>query len=351
MLRAGLRILDRGTDGVQVGADPRWATVLPEVSPDAATTLRAMVRQDGPASARRTRATPRDAPADLRAALASLARSGLLVPEGATVDVPSGRTDDRAAIDHVTQGRGGLTALERRAAATVAVIGLGRLGMVLAGTLAAAGVGTLLLDDGRRVRPADVGVGGLREHHVGRARARAAAEVLVESSRSTRIGTERDVPDVVALVFDEVADPIATARLVAEGVPHLAVVVREGDVVVGPFVVPGLTPCLHCLDLHRADHDARWPELAAQLRAAARDVPAAQESCVAGVAGALAAAHVLAGLDGHVPPTRGETVEMSLPDALPRVRSWTPHPGCGCGAGHPSPAASRSPAASARAEV
>ena len=33
-----------------------------------------------------------------------------------------------------------------------------------------------------------------------------------------------------------------------------------------PLVIPGVTSCLRCADLHRSDRDAAWPAVAAQLR-------------------------------------------------------------------------------------
>jgi nicotinamidase-related amidase len=42
--------------------------------------------------------------------------------------------------------------------------------------------------------------------------------------------------------------------------------VRDGTGLVGPLVIPGVTSCLRCADLHRSDRDAAWPALAAQLR-------------------------------------------------------------------------------------
>ena len=50
------------------------------------------------------------------------------------------------------------------------------------------------------------------------------------------------------------------------GVPHLPVRVRDGAGLVGPLVIPGVTSCLACADLHRTDRDAAWPAVAAQLR-------------------------------------------------------------------------------------
>ena len=39
-----------------------------------------------------------------------------------------------------------------------------------------------------------------------------------------------------------------------------------GQGLVGPLVVPGVTSCLTCADLHRADRDSAWPAVAMQLR-------------------------------------------------------------------------------------
>ena len=45
--------------------------------------------------------------------------------------------------------------------------------------------------------------------------------------------------------------------------------------VVGPFVVPGTTACLRCVDAHRTDADPAWPLLVAAVRRAARPRPRA----------------------------------------------------------------------------
>ncbi|OIQ81337.1 hypothetical protein GALL_369000 [mine drainage metagenome] len=67
----------------------------------------------------------------------------------------------------------------------------------------------------------------------------------------------------------------------------------------------------------------------AQLAAVARP-HGPEESSLAAVAGSLAAAQALAHLDGRVPTVRGAGLEVSLPEAVPRVRSWSVHPDCGC---------------------
>jgi len=49
-----------------------------------------------------------------------------------------------------------------------------------------------------------------------------------------------------------------------EHIPHVHVGIRHTKAVVGPFVVPGLSPglssCVRCDYLHRRDRDPAWPE-------------------------------------------------------------------------------------------
>jgi bacteriocin biosynthesis cyclodehydratase domain-containing protein len=116
--------------------------------------------------------------------------------------------------------------------------------------------------------------------------------------------------------------------------PHLPVVVRETTAVIGPFVLPGRTPCLRCVELTRGDRDPAWPVLAAQLIGERTGV----EPCdvgLASAAGSIVALHVLAWLDRGIdppPPTIGGTLELSLADLRLRRRTVAAHPGCGCGA-------------------
>ena len=101
--------------------------------------------------------------------------------------------------------------------------------------------------------------------------------------------------------------------------------------VVGPLVLPGLTSCLRCADLHRRDADPRWPRLAAQLTAAEPPPSGATVTCL--LTAVTAAVQALAYLDGSgAPATLDATLELRPPDLLPRVRRWSAHPTCGCGA-------------------
>jgi bacteriocin biosynthesis cyclodehydratase domain-containing protein len=127
-----------------------------------------------------------------------------------------------------------------------------------------------------------------------------------------------------------------TDPLMREAIPHLVVRLREGEAVVGPFVLPGLTPCLRCLDSHLADEDPSWPLLVQQYALATRSdradgVPEPVDAPLAAAAVAWAARELAAYAEGRAPATLGRTVTLAARGAEPETRPWWPHPRCGCG--------------------
>ena len=328
-LRAGLHVMRRDRGEVQVGADPRWAVRLTDLTPAEVDLLLAL------------RAGADVALPDQGRHLSTLLTGARLVADDDRPVVPGPAGADAAVWSLLLAGGGGSARVRQRASSCVGVVGLGPTGLGTALALAAAGVGTLLLDDERPVRSVDVGVGGYRWSHVGTPREAAAARVLRDIAPHVRLGPGQDddgrsggaTPDVLVVVESGAADPERGQLLVGLGVPHLSVVIREGDAVVGPLVVPGAGPCLRCLDLHRADVDPAWPAVLGELVGPA---PADEVGVVAAVCAGLAAAAVLGVVDGDR-PTAGRTYEVGLPDAVPRARDWPVHPLCGC-TGLPGPA-------------
>lgn len=327
-LRQGLRVLRRATDEVQVGLDPRWAVRVAGLTPERAERL--------------LRAGDRPLDDTLPApALDALGAAGLLRPS--TSRARRVRPDLRPeALAHgLARADGdGVDPVRRRAAATVAVAGLGRAGTAVATTLALAGVGTLLLDDPRPTGPEDLVPAG-----DGPDRATALAAALRALAPRTRVRTGRalatllaDPPDVVVTAASDAPDPATALALLGADVPHLPVVTREADALVGPFVRPAPSggpplPCVRCLDLHRAAADPAWPTVLAQLVAPGPgDAAAEPPAALAAVVGGLAAAEVLAHLDGGAPRTAGAQYEVPVPSVAPRLRRWAAHPECGCAA-------------------
>ncbi|HVN10702.1 MAG TPA: hypothetical protein VMT69_01320, partial [Kineosporiaceae bacterium] len=229
----------------------------------------------------------------------------------------------------------------------------------LATVLAAAGVGRVRLVEQRPVRAADVGPGGAGVEDVGARAATAASRAAArlrpggedgsDDGRSpSPAGRSARPADLVVLVRAAVADSASAAALLAAGVPHLSVVVRERGLVVGPLVVPGRGACLRCLDLHRADRDPAWPRVLAQLTG--RASPTANEEAASAVlAASLAALQVLCHLDGRArAATVSATLEVGLPNGLASRRPWPPHPSCGCGRVAPTGHRERSGATAGR---
>jgi hypothetical protein len=86
-------------------------------------------------------------------------------------------------------------------------------------------------------------------------------EALADAGVET--GDDRTAP---ALLVRHGAVPARdAAALLADDRPHLPVSFDAGGSVVGPFVVPGRTPCLSCRDSHDRDRDAAWAAVHVQL--------------------------------------------------------------------------------------
>ncbi|HRA74847.1 MAG TPA: hypothetical protein PLE12_01265 [Propionicimonas sp.] len=131
--------------------------------------------------------------------------------------------------------------------------------------------------------------------------------------------------NVVATGTDE-PDRALTDALLRSDRDHLVVRLEPGRGVVGPFVRPGVTACVRCLDLTRSRQDAGWPRLLAQLCLTRHDPPPVLLAWTA----ATACAQVLAALESAVPDAQGRTVELAAPEHAIAARAWTPHPDCGC---------------------
>ncbi|QIK67397.1 TOMM precursor leader peptide-binding protein [Nocardioides sp. HDW12B] len=124
--------------------------------------------------------------------------------------------------------------------------------------------------------------------------------------------------------------------LLREAVPHLVVRLSEGAALVGPFVLPGLSPCLRCLDAHVSEDDPAWTLLVEQYSRAARrgdradGVPEPVDAVLAALAVAWAAREVATYAEGGTPETLGATVRLSPRTGATTTRRWEAHPHCGC---------------------
>jgi len=154
------------------------------------------------------------------------------------------------------------------------------------------------------------------------------------------------------LVAAWVVPPAAQFPWLRADVPHLAVVLDDDGVEVGPLVEPGVGPCLRCRELARRDLDPAWPAVAAQL--AGRPMPPGRPR-----AELDAIARAVAAIDDRLRFDRSPLVSSSVAisaDGRATTRRHSPHPECGCRvpggtATAPSPLGARRPAAASSARA
>jgi bacteriocin biosynthesis cyclodehydratase domain-containing protein len=144
-----------------------------------------------------------------------------------------------------------------------------------------------------------------------------------------------DTTDLVVLSDFLVTDPRVVRELHSAGVAHLPVRLRDGAGLVGPLVIPGVTSCLACADLHRSDRDAAWPAVASQLRDTVGSADRATVLATAALAlnqvdrviGAVRRGEVV-GTSADPPPTLDTTLEFDVNAGAIMARRWSRHPDC-----------------------
>jgi bacteriocin biosynthesis cyclodehydratase domain-containing protein len=146
-------------------------------------------------------------------------------------------------------------------------------------------------------------------------------------------GPEERATVALVLALGEVdrddLDPLLRERL-----PHLVVRLLEGTAVVGPFVLPGHTACLRCLDAHLATDDPALGTLPARHARAHADrqdgVAEPVDTALATLAVAWAVRDLLTHVEGERPSTWSATVRLTPTLAPVTQTEWWRHPACGC---------------------
>jgi hypothetical protein len=131
-------------------------------------------------------------------------------------------------------------------------------------------------------------------------------------------------PGVVLVLRDGPVPRRHLDRWVREGTPHLLLETEPGATTVGPFVEPGRTACVRCVDAHLELADPRRALLLEQV-----DVAVPRDPALHAVALAWAASDLVAWAEGRSPSTWSATVRIDA-DLDVRRLAWGRHPGCGC---------------------
>jgi hypothetical protein len=343
VLRPGLRLLRRDAHTLQIGLDPASAVVVDDC-PAVRGVLAALdgVRREDEVVAAAGPAAGVDAAA-AAAMLSELHRWGVLCDADELIEAIGTLPEpsrDRLAADVTAMALLGppRELARRRRAASVTVCGLAAAGSTAARQLAVAGIGRLILEDTAMVPPTPSIAGVEPAQRPGRRHAWLRDELRrVAPWTSVSLGPSSLPADVVLLAPDPEQGCSEASRdlgdgLIRSGTAHCVVGCREATAVIGPFVVPGQSPCLRCLDLARCDEDPAWPVLLSQLTGldGGRGGMAAADPTLAALAGTWAAMEVLGYLQGLAISTVGATLEISLTGRAPSLRTWRVHPACGC---------------------
>ena len=135
--------------------------------------------------------------------------------------------------------------------------------------------------------------------------------------------------DAVLLVSEGEPQRDRLDPFVREEVPHLLVRDHGHELVVGPFVVPGTTACLRCVDCHHGDADPRRGLVVEQVATQAPLVPVAADPSLRAIALSLAVRDLVTFAEGGEPATWSATIRVTSElDLAPR--RWLRHAACGC---------------------
>jgi bacteriocin biosynthesis cyclodehydratase domain-containing protein len=137
--------------------------------------------------------------------------------------------------------------------------------------------------------------------------------------------------DATLLVLTDAREPERSRSddAMRAGLPHVWAYLRELVGVVGPFVVPGTTSCLRCVDCCRREVDPGW---VAAISAAPRAVGVPpSDPVLAAVVAATVAQEVVAWASGYPPQTLDAVLEIPYVAGRVEHKGHPLHPQCGCG--------------------
>jgi len=159
------------------------------------------------------------------------------------------------------------------------------------------------------------------------------ARELLRASGLSLTASVCDAEAVIVLSAGEL-DRRTLDPLVRNRTCHVVTRLVDGGAVLGPFVVPGATACLRCIDAQQSAHDPDHVAVTTRYaRATERPRPDGVpdlDPALASVALAWAVRDVVAHVDGRKPSTWSRTLVLAANPADRTEHEWLRHPGCGC---------------------
>lgn len=139
-------------------------------------------------------------------------------------------------------------------------------------------------------------------------------------------------PSAVLLLSQGEPDRERLDPLMRSGTPHLLLRAVESEVVLGPFVLPGSTACLRCVDGHLTATDPEHERVLAEYQRAGRHDGVAEPVDLAVAASALgwAVADLVRYAEQDRPATWSATIAFASGRTGLEATTWLRHPRCGC---------------------
>lgn len=158
------------------------------------------------------------------------------------------------------------------------------------------------------------------------------SRVLARSGLAVGEPSDRTIPTAALVLCRGDLDRQVSDRLVRARVPHLVLRAVESEIVLGPFVVPGTTACLRCLDAHRAAAEPAYgvPVLDDTEPARRDGVPDPCDGALATMALGWAVHDLVRYVEGDQPSTWSATVTLTGGQDCLNSVPWSRHPACGC---------------------
>jgi hypothetical protein len=117
--------------------------------------------------------------------------------------------------------------------------------------------------------------------------------------------------------------------LVRDGTPHLVLAGGLGSLRLGPFVLPGTTACLRCVDAGLAEDDPRRALVIEQVTLPPGVPGPPRDPALTQLAVGWAVRDLLRFIEGDRPSTWSTTIDIG-PTTTPTPHPWPRHPHCGC---------------------
>ena len=227
---------------------------------------------------------------------------------------------------------GGVRAMGERRNTIVEIHGDSRIAVLIFGILLASGVSSarVISKESRTITDTDLAANFLRTTDIGLPIQDRLKECVRDLSLfpSAPAGTAQLENRTIAVCVG----PVPAERVqewLSRGIAHLFVDNHDGaSITVGPFVIPGQSPCLRCLALKKDECNEAWKDVSWHLATATpSEVPVAVAHHVAG----LAALEILRFIDEGKSTLIGASDRIDYHNPRGSERSiFTRHPACGC---------------------